>query len=244
MKENQLNEKLDKSQFTTVKNIEDIKQNIENNINDENNIIHQDNSNVNNKTDISNNKKEPIIESTTEFSSKNRLFIPNEYRKMYDKEKIHKYKETKKTFMYKDMYESDDSSSGSQKIRKSHKLNKSIAKIRFYLIYFSLCLLFVYLLIHLVKCDKIFEKGPLTVDMFYLIVLMFLLNLMLILSLNSFGACLIYLKEILIVITIAAYVYLLIKVVKEGVLQKQITEKIFYMQIIIFFIFIILYFKN
>lgn len=159
---------------------------------------------------------------------------------MCDKEKIHN--ETEKNFMYKD----DDSSSDScpQKIRKSHKLSKNVVKIRFYFIYFSLCLLFVYLLIYLVKYDKIFEKSPLTVDMFYLMVLMFLLNMMLVLNLNSFGMCLIYLKEILIVMAIAVYVYLLIKAVKDGVLQKQITEKIFYMQMIIFFIFIVLYFKN
>ena len=114
--------------------------------------------------------------------------------------------------------------------------------MRFYLFYFMLCLLFVYLLIYLVKFDKILEKNTLTIDIFYLLLLLFLLNVMLILSLNS--SCLIYLTEIFIEITIAVYIYLLIKAVKDGILQREITEKIFYMQMLIFFMFIVFYFKN
>ena len=196
------------------------------------NIIYNAESNLNSKIE----PRTPVIENVTEFTSKSRLYNPK-----HEKKKTYKYKSVKST-LYGNKDNDSDTSSSSYSQKNSKKSNKNIKKMRFYLFYFMLCLSFVYLLIYLVKFDKILEKNTLTIDIFYLLLLLFLLNVMLILSLNS--SCLIYLTEIFIEITIAVYIYLLIKAVKDGILQREITEKIFYMQMLIFFMFIVFYFKN
>lgn len=181
-------------------------------------------------------EKKPVIESITEFSTKSRFYTPKSYPRR-NKENNYKYRSVKNTF-----YENGNDSDSNFSQRNDKKSNKNINAIRFYFSYITACLLFIYALVYLIRFDKIFEKGVLTIDIFYLLLLLFLLNIMLVLRLNS--SCLIYLKEIFIEAIIVVYAYLLVKAVKDGILQREITGRIFCMQILTFFMSIVLYFKN